>query len=138
MRNSPGIESRLQSVGINLTPQRVAVAEVLLDRPRHLTADQVHRLVNAGRRRVSVATIYNTLKLFSTHGLLREVVVEQGHVFYDSATHPHHHFYNVDSGELHDIAANELRISRLPDLPEGRELAGVDVVIRVRRGSKGD
>lgn len=124
--------ARLEAAGISPTPQRVAVASILLEKPQHLTADQVHARVNAEARPVSVATVYNTLKLFCERGLAREVVVDPGRVFYDSTTADHHHFYDVTSGELSDIPAGAVDFARLPAVPAGRELAGVDVVIRVR------
>ena len=118
--------------GITPTAQRLAVARVLLAKPQHLTAEQVHARVNAGERKVSVATVYNTLKLFVGQGLLREVVVDPGRVFYDSTTNDHHHFYDITSGELSDIPAGAVNFASLPDVPGDRELAGVDVVIKVR------
>ncbi|HEX6929302.1 MAG TPA: Fur family transcriptional regulator [Gammaproteobacteria bacterium] len=124
--------ARLEAHGISPTPQRLAVAGVLLSGPRHLTADQVHARVNADARKVSVATVYNTLKLFSERGLLREVIVEPGRVFYDSTTGEHHHFYDVTTGELSDIPSGAVYFASLPSVPEGRELAGIDVVIRIR------
>lgn len=126
------MKASLVSRGISPTPQRLAVADVLLSKPQHLTADQVHARVNTGARKVSVATVYNTLKLFSAHGLLREVVIDPGRVFYDSTTTEHHHFYDITTGELSDIPAGAVDFSRLPSVPGDRELAGVDVVIRVR------
>ena len=88
--------------------------------------------VNEGRDRVSKATVYNTLGLFARNGLVREVIVDPTRVFYDPNTSDHHHFYNIDTGELLDINTSELRISDLPELPEGTVAAGVDVIIRVR------
>lgn len=122
----------LAAHGISATPQRLAVARVLLARRQHLTAEQVHARVNAEIRKVAVATVYNTLKLFSERGLLREVIVEPGRVFYDSATDDHHHFYDISSGELGDIPGGAVNFASLPAVPEGREVVGVDVVIRVR------
>ena len=81
---------------------------------------------------MSIATVYNTLKLFSERGLVREVVVDAGRVFYDSVTCEHHHFYDVSSGELSDIPTSAVSFASLPAIPQGSELAGVDVVIRVR------
>ena len=84
---------------------------------------------------VSKATIYNTLGLFASKGLLREVIVDPSRVFYDSNTGHHHHFFNVDSGTLSDIQADQLPIGDLPSLPEGTEVDGVDVIVRVRNQS---
>lgn len=132
MHDQHDIPARLQTAGIIPTPQRIAIAEVLLPEPRHLTADQVHSEVNQGKRRVSVATIYNTLRLFTDRGLLREVVVDPGRVFYDSTVSEHHHFYDITTGELTDIPEGAVDFASLPQVPEGRELEGIDVVIRVK------
>jgi Fur family transcriptional regulator, iron response regulator len=53
-------------------------------------------------------------------------------VFYDPNTSPHHHFYNVDTGELTDIDANEIEISGLPRVPKGVVTEGVDIIVRIR------
>lgn len=119
--------------GVLPTPQRLEVAEVLLCRPQHLSADQIiERLKDAGSR-VSKATVYNTLNLFCDRGLVREVMVDPVRKFYDSTTHAHHHFYNVDTGELEDIADEAVAFSQLPELPSGTREESVEVLIRVRR-----
>ena len=127
---------RLQQYDILPTQQRLQIAQVLLTRDQHLSADQVLDLVNAAGNRVSKATVYNTLGLFARKGILREVIVDPSRVFYDTNNGPHHHFYNVDSGELSDIDAARIPVEQLPEAPEGTRVDGVEVVIRVRdRGS---
>jgi Fur family iron response transcriptional regulator len=86
----------------------------------------------AGGSRVSKATVYNTLHLFGARGLARELVVDPSRTFYDSTTHPHHHFYNVDSGQLSDIPGDDVRFLELPALPEGTEQESVEVLIKIR------
>jgi len=132
MQHTQEISKQLEAHGISPTAQRLAVAGVLLARPQHLTAEQVHARVNSEARKVSVATIYNTLKLFSERGLLHEVVVEPGRIFYDSTTSEHHHFYDVETGEISDIPADAVGFATLPTVPQGSELVSVEVVIRVR------
>lgn len=121
----------------NVTPtqQRVEIAQILFERPQHLSADQVLARVNLNASVVSKATVYNTLKLFATCGLIREVIVDPTKVFYDSRTSPHHHFYNVDTGVLTDIDSHDVYIGEIPPLPMGTVAEGVDVVIRVRNQS---
>jgi Fur family iron response transcriptional regulator len=122
----------LEHHGVLPTPQRLEVAEVLMHQPQHLSADQIiERLKEAGSR-VSKATVYNTLNLFSERGLVREVMVDPVRKFYDSTIHPHHHFYNVDTGELQDIPDDAVGFSHLPPLPDGTTEDGVEVLIRVR------
>jgi Fur family iron response transcriptional regulator len=108
------------------------IARVLFDHVRHYSADQVMTSVNDGRTRVSKATVYNTLGLFARSGLVREIIVDPTRVFYDPNTANHHHFYNVDTGELIDIDSADLQITGLPDLPAGTVAEGVDVIIRLR------
>jgi Fur family iron response transcriptional regulator len=123
---------RLQAHDILPTQQRLQIARVLLTGDQHLSADQVLDLVNAAGNRVSKATVYNTLGLFARKGILREVIVDPSRVFYDTNSGPHHHFYNVDSGELSDIDAGRIPVEQLPEAPEGTQVDGVEVVIRVR------
>lgn len=118
--------------GILPTQQRAVIAEVLFSQCSHLSADQVLGLVNQGRNRVSKATIYNTLGLFAREGLIRELIVDPSRVFYDPNVERHHHFYNVDTGELTDIPVDEISVSSLPDLPGGTLPDGVEVIVRVR------
>jgi Fur family iron response transcriptional regulator len=82
--------------------------------------------------RVSKATVYNTLNLFSRQGLIREIAVDPARLMYDSTTRPHHHFFNVVTGELTDIEPDDLRVGRLPQLPAATVTESVEVVIRVR------
>ena len=122
----------LKANSILPTQQRLMIARVLFETRQHLSADQVLGRVNDGRDRVSKATVYNTLGLFARNGLIREVIVDPTRVFYDPNTSHHHHFYNVDTGELQDIDADRLAVEKLPELPDGTTTVGVDVIIRVR------
>lgn len=126
------ILSLLKDHGVMPTPQRMEVAEVLLDRAQHLSADQIMDKLRDVGSQVSKATVYNTLKLFSEKALVKECNVDPDRKFYDSSTHAHHHFYHVDTGQLSDIPADQVSIMSLPDLPEGTEQESVEVLIRVR------
>jgi Fur family iron response transcriptional regulator len=127
--------ARLQEYDILPTQQRLQIARILLTGDQHLSADQVLDLVNAAGNRVSKATVYNTLGLFARKGILREVIVDPSRVFYDTNNGPHHHFYNVDTGELSDIDATRIPVEQLPEAPDGTLIDGVEVVIRVRERS---
>lgn len=127
-----GAAELLQEFGIQATQQRIEIAQILFAKPQHLSAEQVMNAVNSEGPAVSKATVYNTLGLFAQKGLVREVIVDPTRVFYDSNTHAHHHFYNVDTGTLTDIEPGEVNITDLPDLPQGTEPEAVEVIIRVR------
>ena len=126
---------RLRAYDILPTQQRLQIAQVLLVRDQHVSADQVLEQVNAAGSRVSKATVYNTLGLFAQKGILREVNVDPSRVFYDTNNSQHHHFYNIDTGELSDIDPAEIPVEQLPDAPEGSVIDGVEVIVRVRHHS---
>ena len=117
---------------INPTHQRIEIAYALFSRCEHLSADQILAIVNERTSETSKATVYNTLNLFLEKKLIREVIVDPNKVFYDPNTVPHHHFYNVDTGDLTDIDAADIAISGLPRLPEGVVTEGVDIIVRIR------
>lgn len=123
----------LERHGVRPTTQRLRIAEMLLDQPRHATAEQILATLRQSPGRVSKATVYNTLKLFVDHGLLRPIHVDPERCVYDSMVAPHHHFQDLDTGEMTDIPPDALSIAGMPPLPPGMELAGIEVVIRLRR-----
>ncbi|WP_375175933.1 iron response transcriptional regulator IrrA [Pseudooceanicola sp.] len=122
--------------GLRPTRQRVALAELLVGdgKHRHVTAESLYAAAQTGGQSVSLATVYNTLKAFCEAGLIQEITVDGSKSYFDTNMHDHPHFFWEDTGQLTDAPADQLEITRLPDLPEGAELAKVDVVIRLRRG----
>jgi Fur family iron response transcriptional regulator len=125
---------RLRAANLRPTRQRLGLARLLFarGRGRHVTAEQLHTEAVAGRLRVSLATVYNTLHQFTAAGLLREVIVESGRAYFDTNTRAHHHFFHEDSGRLEDIPGGAVAVSGLPTPPRGTKIARVDVVVRVR------
>ena len=122
----------LRRHGVTPTHQRLEIAHALFSRRQHLSADQILAVVNLRHSETSKATVYNTLKLFLEKGLIREVIVDPAKVFYDPNTEPHHHFYNLVSGELIDIDAEDMQVTGLPPAPAGMVAERVDVIIRIR------
>ncbi len=121
----------LQHYKISPTRQRVEIAEFLFQRPQHLSAEKIlDGVTNAGNR-VSRATVYNTMGLFSSKGVVREVLIDRERVFYDSNTEPHQHLYNVDTGELTDVYDVENNRLTEPELPEDIRIINTDIVYKV-------
>jgi Fur family iron response transcriptional regulator len=118
--------------GVLPTAQRIDIALLTLARSQHLSAEQIIATIRANGLKISKATVYNTLNLFREQGLLRTVDVDPTRQFYDSSTSAHHHFYNVDTGELTDIPLESVSLQVDTALPVGTEQAGVDVVVRIR------
>ncbi|MCG6903106.1 MAG: transcriptional repressor [Rhodobacter sp.] len=125
----------LAGAGLRPTRQRVALAELLVGdgEDRHVTAESLYAASCGTGEKVSLATVYNTLRAFCDAGLMREITVDGSKSYFDTNTSNHPHFFWEDSASLSDAPADELEIARLPDAPSGAEIAKVDVVIRLRR-----
>ena len=126
------VAQQLERHGVLTTVQRLDVGEVILSSPQHASADQIIARIREKGSKVSKATVYNTLNLFCERGLLKTIQVDPTRQFYDPTIKPHHHFYNLDSGELTDIPPHGIDLKVNTDLPKGTEPAGVEVVIHVR------
>lgn len=127
--------SWLATAGLRPTRQRVTLAALLIGdgQHRHVTAESLFDAAKAQGEAVSLATVYNTLRAFCDAGLMQEVTVDGSKSYFDTNTHDHPHFYWEEDAKLTDAPSDQLEIARLPDAPEGAEIASVDVVIRLRR-----
>ncbi len=125
----------LKAGGLRPTRQRLALAGLLVGdgQNRHVTAESLFALSCGAGEKVSLATVYNTLRAFCAAGLVNEVVVDGSKSYFDTRTDDHPHFYWEDSHSLTDAPAEELEIAALPRVPAGMAVARVDVVIRLRR-----
>lgn len=125
----------LARAGLRPTRQRVALASLLVGdgEDRHVTAESLYAAAHASGEGVSLATVYNTLRAFCEAGLMQEITVDGARSYFDTRMDDHPHFFWEDNSELTDAPADELEITRLPAVPEGAEIARVDVVIRLRR-----
>jgi Fur family transcriptional regulator, iron response regulator len=127
--------STLEQHGIQPSAQRVAVAKFVLSTKEHPSADQVFARVKDDLPVLSRATVYNTLHLFVEKGLLRELVIAEGRVVYDPKTEPHHHFIDDESGAIHDVPWDALKVKNVDGL-EGLDVREYQVVMRGRAKRK--
>ena len=82
---------------------------------------------------VSLATVYNTLNQLTDAGLLRQVSVDGTKTYFDTNVSAHHHFYLENNHELVDIEDPHLVLQKMPEVPEGYEIARIDMVVRLRK-----
>ena len=125
----------LSDGGLRPTRQRLALAALLVGdgQNRHVTAEGLFAAAVAAGEKVSLATVYNTLRAFCDAGLMNEIVVDGARSYFDTRMDDHPHFYWEDSHTLTDAPADDLTIASLPAAPMGMEISRVDVVIRLKR-----
>ena len=111
----------LERGGLRPTRQRLALADLLVGdgQDRHVTAEGLYAASHRAGAKVSLATVYNTLRAFCDAGLVHEVVVDGSRSYFDTRTDDHPHFYWEDSAELTDAPKEQLQIAGLPEAPNG-------------------
>lgn len=128
------VSNMLQGSGLRPTRQRVALGRLLYGSgDRHVTAEMLHDEAERASIPVSLATVYNTLNQFTHAGLLRELPVDGSKMWFDTNTTDHHHFLLEDENQILDIPGQGVAIANIGNIPEGMEIARVEVVVRLRR-----
>ncbi len=126
------IRDLLRGAGLRPTRQRLALGGLLFSEgDRHVTAEMLYEEALTYNMPVSLATVYNTLHQFTEAGLLRQVAVNGAKTYFDTNISNHHHFYLDQEGELLDIPGGQMKISDLPEAPDGKEISRVDIIVHV-------
>ena len=101
--------SKLEKNGIRATKQRRVLAKLIFDKgKRHISAENLFDEVKKEERKISMATVYNTLKQFTNLGLIREIVVDQNKSLYCNNNQSHYHLYIEDEGKVIDIPTKNI------------------------------
>jgi Fur family iron response transcriptional regulator len=130
------LRDRLRRAGLRPTRQRLSLGWLLFGRgDRHLTAEMLYDEAMRAKVPVSLATVYNTLHQFTEAGLLRQLALDGSKAYFDTNPSEHHHFYLEDEGQVLDMPDCGITVDSLPDAPPGMEIAGVEVIVRLRRRS---
>ena len=123
----------LEKKGIRTTSQRKILTKIIFENGnRHFTAENIYKEVSKLNFRISLATIYNTLKQFSNNKLLKEIVVDQNKSIYCTNHNPHYHLYIEDEEKVIDIPQDKINLSDISCLPACLNLHNIDIIVRVR------
>jgi Fur family iron response transcriptional regulator len=126
------IERLLRDAGLRPTRQRLALARLLFaGEHRHVTPEALYNEAEEAGVGLSLATVYNSLHQFRDAGLVREVTLDSGRLWFDTNAGPHHHFFFEDTGALLDIAEEGVDVSTPPP-PPGFAVRTIDVVVRLK------
>ncbi|HEY9722115.1 MAG TPA: transcriptional repressor [Oscillatoriaceae cyanobacterium] len=122
----------LKRAGINPTAQRIAICRFVLCEADHPTAEVVKAWVDENFPKMSLATVYNTLRILVDAGLLRELrLPHTDSVLYDNNLTDHVHFLDEASGVLYDVPRD--RVAVTAELDPQFEVARTEVLFRGRR-----
>lgn len=93
----------LKKTGVRITPQRRAVLKFMIDADNHPTADDVYQALAPDHPSMSVATIYNNLKLFKETGLIKELTYGDASSRFDFNSDKHYHIICSNCGKITDF-----------------------------------
>ena len=125
---------KLRASGLRPTKQRLAICKSLFNRKEtfHFTIDQLKKIVEKNfRKKISLATIYNTIHVFKEKGYLKEISLKGNKTFFDTNTKHHHHFYDEDMSQLVDIEDKNISVNYLPKIPSGKKVKSIEVLVKI-------
>ena len=136
MSTRKNIANKLRTSGLRPTKQRILIAKNLFERKHtfHFTVETLNREINkSGNKKISLATIYNTVEAFKKAGHLKKILTSTTKSYYDTNITSHHHFF--DNGKVIDINSDKITFHKLPEAPKGKKIKNVEVVIRLENNN---
>ena len=107
--NTISIETRAREKGLRMTPQRVMIAQVIDAAEDHPDAEEIRTRAQAHDAKISLATIYRTLKQFEDEGILERLDFGDGRARFEDAKRAHHdHLLDMDTGEVIEFVDPEI------------------------------
>ena len=125
---------RLRVSGLRPTKQRIAICKVLFDRKEtfHFTIEKLKKIIEKGsKKKISVATLYNTVHAFKNKGYLKEISINSDKSYFDTNITSHHHFFDEDTNELIDCDEEVIETPNIKKNISGKKINSVEVLIKV-------
>ncbi len=102
------ISEKLQRKGLRITPQRIAVLEVIYNTKDHPSADKIIGLIRKTHPNIATGTIYKVLDTLVDQNLIRKVNTDKNLMRYDSIKEKHHHLFSLEADTIEDYYDKEL------------------------------
>ena len=103
------IEDRCKQRGVRLTDQRKLIAKVMSQSSDHPDVDELHKRISKIDEKVSIATVYRTVKLFEESGIIEKHDFKGGKARYEQSPDIHHdHLIDVNTGEIVEFVDEEI------------------------------
>ena len=106
MSNNTVFIEKLRTSGLRPTKQRIQICKVLFDKEEtfHFTNQDLSKLlISKFNKRISLATVYNTVHAFKKKGYLKEISINSDKTYFDTNISNHHHFFDENKKELLDL-----------------------------------
>ena len=138
MENNSIFIEKLRSSGLRPTKQRLEICRLLFDRKKtfHFTITDLCKIIKKEiNKKISLATIYNTVHSFKKKGYLKEISVNREKSYFDTNTSDHHHFLDINTNELIDLKKEHVdKVTIKKNLP-GKKINSIEVLVKIENSN---
>ena len=138
MNNNRDFIEKLRSSGLRPTKQRLEICKLLFDRKKtfHFTISDLSKILKKEiNKKISLATIYNTVHSFKKKGYLKEISVDREKSYFDTNTSNHHHFLDISTNELIDLKEDDVDNIKIKKNLPGKKIQSIEVLVKVENNN---
>ena len=125
---------KLRNSGLRPTKQRLQICEVLFDTDKtfHFTINDLDlRIKKQISKKISLATIYNTVRAFEKKGYLKQIPINSNQTYFDTNITDHHHFYDLNEEKLIDLDNEDVGPINILKKINGKKIKSVEVLVKL-------
>ena len=125
---------KLRDSGLRPTKQRIKICEVLFETEKtfHFTINDLTKKIHSQtEKKISVATVYNTVHAFEKKGYLKQIPINSNQTYFDTNVSDHHHFYDLKDEKLIDLETSEVGPIKILKQIDGKKIKSVEVLVKL-------
>ena len=138
MDNNTVFIEKLRSSGLRPTKQRLEICKLLFDRKKtfHFTINDLSKILkDKTNKKISLATIYNTIHSFKNKGYLKEISINRDKSYFDTNTSDHHHFLDINNNQLIDLKNEDVDKIRIKKNIPGKKITSIEVLVKIENNN---
>ena len=138
MENNSIFIEKLRSSGLRPTKQRIKICKLLFDRKKtfHFTINDLSKILrDKTNKKISLATIYNTIHSFKNKGYLKEISINRDKSYFDTNTSNHHHFLDISTNELIDLKKEDVNKIKIKKNLPGKKIKSIEVLVKIENNN---
>jgi len=138
MNNNSIFIEKLRSSGLRSTKQRIEICKLLFNRKKtfHFTISDLSKILKKETsKKISLATLYNTIFSFKKKGYLKEISINSDKSYFDTNTSNHHHFINENTNEIVDLHASHVSNIKIKKSLPGKKVKSIEVLVKLENNN---
>ena len=138
MNNNSIFIEKLRSSGLRSTKQRIEICKLLFNRKKtfHFTISDLSKILKKETsKKISLATLYNTIFSFKKKGYLKEISINSDKSYFDTNTSNHHHFIDESTNKIVDLHVDEISNIKIKKNLPGKKVKSVEVLVKLENSN---